>query len=137
MEKNFRFDVGTKYDFNIYPTLPGYSPYMRNMRVSALMTYERAVKEIDIHALTAAAYSYLPEGTSKNPVDYLYVEFVSLQGVTTILPMEWINIDTVQVSESDGGFLYLKVRGKREEINHIRAVLESNNYVVESISDKP
>lgn len=134
--KQFRFDLGKRYNFNIYPQLLGWDTYLRNAKVTAITLFDKASKTSDLYTLQASAISYLPEGTSKDLEDYTFVTFRMPSGIERVIPLEWINIETIQDADVTTGELVAVVKGTQEEINHLRSILSGNNYEVVSINMK-
>lgn len=134
--KQFRFDLGKRYNFNIYPQFAGWDTYLRNARVTSITLFDKATKTSDLYTLQATAISYLPPGVSKELEDYTFITFSMPSGIERVIPLEWINIETVQDSDISTGEIQVVVKGTQEEINHLRVVLSSNNYEVVSIGMK-
>lgn len=123
------FEVGKAYSFSVHP-----SNIIENVfdQAVCLATYSADIASIflDLEAIHAQVYPYLPSGTPDSPLEYNYVQFQLPDGSKKILGIPWINIDTITVS--DVVMLTIKVRGvTANDINEVRAILQQKYNDIE------
>lgn len=120
------FEVGKAYTFSVYP-----SNIIENVFDYAVCTAtfssDIAQHYLDITAIHAQVYSYLPSGTPDSAFLYNYVQFQLRDGSRVVLGIPWINTSTITVS--DAQMITVNIRGvTANRINDIRDTLISNGF---------
>ena len=93
------FQIKGVYTFDVYPTsIIGTS--FQNVTILAMMDFESALTFADINALHINVYPHLPSGTPDDPTSTDYLLIRTSSGISSIIGLSWINLDTVETVES-------------------------------------
>lgn len=129
------FEVGKAYSFSVHP-----SNIIENVfdHVVCTATFDSKVASlfIDIDAMHAQVYSYIPSGIVDNASLYPYAQFRLQDGSSVVLGIPWINTDTIEVSEAQMFVVY--VRGESlSRLDDLRASLTENGFTDIEIIPQP
>lgn len=120
------------YNFNVYPAVFLGSDFSGSTVLSFLSPTD-ALKEIDIYALHAKYYAYLPSGTPNDPTGYDYVRILLPSGNKIILGIPWIDSNSIQLIMSQTVTVSLTgiIPG---DVAKIKSLLAANGIKYNSIS---
>lgn len=129
---SYPFNLKGVYNFDVYPSAILGTDWQR-VTVMAVFDYETALAQgVDIPALHAQVYSYLPSGTPDDPSQYDYVKLRTASGSTVILGIAWIKLDSV--AEVDSVSLVVTIDNvSSSDVDRVRAALSQNNFTAKSI----
>lgn len=120
------FAVGRSYNFKVFPAdLLGNN--FNQVTVLGVINADIAQLQLDINALHAQVYPYLPSGTPNNPRGYDYVFIRTQSGETTVLGITWIDLSTV-VEISSGTIIAEIPNCTSSDIQRVREALSANGF---------
>lgn len=130
-------EVGKAYDFSVYPStvIPG---DYTNVTVLAILDADSARSIVDIDALHAAVYPYLPVGTLDDANAYYYVKVQLSNGVKTALGITWINQSTITPRVSTKIHVLID-NAATTDVERVRQCLMMNgfNHLIVSLNPIP
>lgn len=124
----YNYVIGQTYSFSVYPSnLLGTD--WDNVKVTSVMSYEDAMKEMDVTSLHVQFYPYFGSvtNTPNDPSSYLYIKVKTSSGAITILGVAWINDSTVQMVTAQTITATI-ANVTPADVSKIQAILAANNY---------
>lgn len=120
------FEVGKVYSFTMYASNILQASY-HAVTCKGVFNHEVARSMlVDIDAMHARVYPYLPAGTPDSASVYQYAAFQEHNGNTIILGLPWININTIRVVDTQE--ITVTIKGKTASyLNELRQILTENN----------
>lgn len=120
------FEVGKAYSFQVYPSNIIENVFDHVVCVANLSGH-LASRFMDIEAMHAQVYPYLPKGTIDSASEYNYVQFQLRDGSLITLGLPWINLDKVEVSNNQ--MIVAKIRNiSVNRVNDILNALHANGF---------
>lgn len=127
-------EVQGTYSFSVYPVAVLGTDF-KNVLVTSLLDADSAqAMGLDILAMHAQVAPSLP-GTiqTKDPTKYTYVRIKTPAGLSQIIALEWINLDTIEAINLGTMTVVLNnISSSRQ--NKLKQVLAANNFPVASIT---
>ena len=120
------FEVGKAYTFQVHPSNIIENVFDHVVCIANL-SGNSAARYIDIEAMHAQVYPYLPSGTPDSATMYNYAQFQLQDGSIVTIGIPWVNIDTIEVSDSQ--MIVVRIRGVTvNKVNDIRSALIANGF---------
>ena len=92
---DIKFERKKTYSFKIYPSVVLGNDFT-NVVVEDILSRATAEAFEKVTTLHALVYPYLPAGTPDDPDSYDYLKIRHPSGVTRIIAVQWIQMDTVE-----------------------------------------
>ncbi len=126
--------INGKYNFEVFPSLLLGNNF-KNVTILGIIHPSIAQNFLDLEAIHAQVYAYLPEGTPDNARGYDYVMIKSLSGDTTVLGMPWINQETI-VNVESGTMIVEILNVTSQDIQRVSDALAANGFAQYKIKMK-
>lgn len=121
-----QLNIRSTYSFDVYPSSVLTTEF-KNCTLLSVLDPTDAATQLDIMAIHAQVYPYLPKGLPDDPMQFTYYKFRLPSGVNTIIADAWINHTTVK--ETTSTTISIEVANcVPQDIDKLRRVLESNGY---------
>lgn len=127
------FIPGKKYDFSTLAPI-ALGAVRKNVTCNGVLSFILASKLSKTPLqLTAAAVAPEIGVNDKNYRNYTYYEFSNEDGTTFVIPLEWIDVNTIKnVSSDTCTFVFQNITAEQKaELKKALALLGITNYVVQ------
>jgi hypothetical protein len=122
----YPFELKKVYNFDVYPTSILGNDF-RSITILAILDYETALQTVDIPAIHTNVYPHLPSGIPDDPSQYDYIRIRTASGNATILGIPWINLDTLELVQSQR--ITVKIEGvSGSDVERVRLALVQNGF---------
>lgn len=127
------FDIGSTYNFSVYPSILG---LFNGVVVEGIVDYKGASFYIDPHTLHVNVFSSIPAGLCPDdPTQYHYIVVKQPNGSQTAIGLPWIDSGTIELQQrTDCHLTLLDVSPDKLEL--IREMCSANSFTIGSVRFK-
>lgn len=123
---DIKFERKKTYSFKIYPSVVLGNDFT-NVVVEDILSRATAEAFEKVTTLHALVYPYLPAGTPDDPDSYDYLKIRHPSGVTSIIAVQWIQMDTVEEIRATNCYVKLE-NFTPSKLSLLREALTANGF---------